>query len=157
MALRVRYFAPAALLFALAMPSAHATSTAIATRNYDCSKAGNANKAACRGTAATPAPHPAATARATTPAHSAAPAARNYDCSKAGNANKTACRSVVAAPAARSTMAPRAATPAPAPHNQATTGRGPQGASAQCKDGTYSHSAVHSGACSHHGGVKQWY
>jgi hypothetical protein len=27
---------------------------------------------------------------------------------------------------------------------------------AKCKDGTVSHSAHHSGACSHHGGVASW-
>ena len=32
----------------------------------------------------------------------------------------------------------------------------PEGASAQCNDGSYSRSAQHRGACSHHGGVKQW-
>jgi uncharacterized protein with FMN-binding domain len=33
----------------------------------------------------------------------------------------------------------------------------PEGATAKCKDGTYSHSKQHSGACSHHGGVAEWY
>jgi hypothetical protein len=157
MALRIRYLAPAALLFALAMPSAHATSTATATRNYDCSKAGNANKTACRGAVAKAAPRPAPMPRATTAVHTTAPTPRHYDCSKAGNANKMACRGAVAAPMPRATPAARTMAPATAPHNQATTGRGPQGASAQCKDGSYSHSAVHAGACSHHAGVKQWY
>ena len=32
----------------------------------------------------------------------------------------------------------------------------PQGATAQCKDGTYSYSQSRSGTCSHHGGVAQW-
>jgi hypothetical protein len=32
----------------------------------------------------------------------------------------------------------------------------PTGAIAQCKDGLYSHSASHSGACSGHGGVAKW-
>jgi hypothetical protein len=31
------------------------------------------------------------------------------------------------------------------------------GATAKCKDGTLSYSAHHSGTCSHHGGVAQWY
>lgn len=31
------------------------------------------------------------------------------------------------------------------------------GATAECKDGTYSYSQHHSGTCSHHGGVLQWY
>jgi hypothetical protein len=32
----------------------------------------------------------------------------------------------------------------------------PQGASAKCRDGTYSFSKHHSGTCSRHGGVAQW-
>jgi hypothetical protein len=30
------------------------------------------------------------------------------------------------------------------------------GATAKCKDGTFSHAQTHSGACSRHGGVAQW-
>jgi Protein of unknown function (DUF3761) len=33
----------------------------------------------------------------------------------------------------------------------------PKGASAQCKDGTYSFSKHRSGTCSGHKGVKKWY
>ena len=32
----------------------------------------------------------------------------------------------------------------------------PPGATAQCRDGTYSYSTRHSGTCSHHGGVRSW-
>ena len=32
----------------------------------------------------------------------------------------------------------------------------PPGATARCRDGTYSYSQHHSGTCSHHGGVAQW-
>jgi hypothetical protein len=32
----------------------------------------------------------------------------------------------------------------------------PAGATARCKDGTYSHSKSHSGTCSKHGGVAEW-
>lgn len=32
----------------------------------------------------------------------------------------------------------------------------PAGATAKCKDGTYSMSKTHSGSCSHHGGVATW-
>ena len=32
----------------------------------------------------------------------------------------------------------------------------PTGATAKCKDGTYSKSQHHTGACSHHGGVAEW-
>jgi hypothetical protein len=30
------------------------------------------------------------------------------------------------------------------------------GASAKCKDGTYSHAATRRGACSRHGGIAEW-
>ncbi|MFI1728210.1 DUF3761 domain-containing protein [Streptomyces acidicola] len=33
----------------------------------------------------------------------------------------------------------------------------PRGATAKCKDGTYSYSAHFRGTCSRHGGVKYWY
>lgn len=33
----------------------------------------------------------------------------------------------------------------------------PSGASAQCRDGSYSFSQHRSGTCSHHGGVMEWY
>ncbi|MET7607064.1 DUF3761 domain-containing protein [Streptomyces avermitilis] len=33
----------------------------------------------------------------------------------------------------------------------------PRGATAKCKDGTYSYSASFRGTCSHHRGVKYWY
>jgi hypothetical protein len=36
------------------------------------------------------------------------------------------------------------------------SGGPPRGATAQCRDGTYSYSQHHSGTCSHHGGVKVW-
>jgi len=32
----------------------------------------------------------------------------------------------------------------------------PKGATAQCRDGSYSFSQGHRGACSHHGGVAKW-
>ena len=34
--------------------------------------------------------------------------------------------------------------------------KAPAGATAQCRDGTYSFSQHHQGTCSHHGGVAQW-
>jgi len=33
----------------------------------------------------------------------------------------------------------------------------PRGATAKCKDGTYSYSAHFRGTCSHHRGVRYWY
>jgi hypothetical protein len=72
------------------------------------------------------------------PAPGAAPAATPAPAAKAPAAAKTA-----------------AAKPASAIPTGSAAGS-PAGASAQCKDGTYSHSKQHSGACSHHGGVAKW-
>jgi hypothetical protein len=43
-------------------------------------------------------------------------------------------------------------------HSPAHTksGKAPEGATAQCRDGSYSFSKHHSGTCSHHGGVGRW-
>jgi hypothetical protein len=43
-------------------------------------------------------------------------------------------------------------------HSPAHTKNGeqPVGASAQCRDGSYSFSRHHQGTCSHHGGVSRW-
>ena len=38
----------------------------------------------------------------------------------------------------------------------APTGPAPEGATGVCKDGSYTKSKGHSGACSHHGGVAKW-
>jgi len=44
-------------------------------------------------------------------------------------------------------------------HSPAHTKNGeqPVGASAQCRDGSYSFSRHHRGTCSHHGGVSHWF
>jgi hypothetical protein len=153
-----------------------------ATRNYDCSKAGNANKAACKS--AVPAAAPKADAKAKPMKEAKAPAKdakvaakampatasneRHYDCTKAGNANKAACKGAAAAvakPAAKPmtkavpkpASMPKSATPTKAtPASASAENSNPAGAIAQCKDGTYSHAKVHSGACSRHGGVGKW-
>jgi hypothetical protein len=54
-----------------------------------------------------------------------------------------------------------APAPKPAPKvapraNASTENNNPNGATAQCKDGSYSHAAHHAGACGHHGGVAKW-
>src|SRR5579872_6488466 len=41
----------------------------------------------------------------------------------------------------------------PSPERSSTV---PAGATAQCKDGSYSFSQHHRGTCSHHGGVAKW-
>ncbi|MFD8823865.1 DUF3761 domain-containing protein [Streptomyces sp. NPDC059605] len=52
------------------------------------------------------------------------------------------------------------ATATCAPHTTGVCRAGsthPAGATAQCKDGTYSYSETFRGTCSHHGGVRYWY
>lgn len=73
----------------------------------------------------------------------AAPAAKRAPAAEktAPAAPKT---SAPAAPAKPSTAAPKVAG-------------GPENATAKCKDGTYSYAKQHSGACSRHGGVAEWY
>jgi len=39
----------------------------------------------------------------------------------------------------------------------ASSANAAQNATAKCKDGTFSYSKHHTGACSHHGGVAEWY
>lgn len=179
---------------ALGIASLSAPATA---RNYDCSKAGNANKAACKSPAATS----VASHKMTTVTTKAT--ARNYDCTKAGNKNKAACKTV-AGPVAPVRTAGKAATTqtstsasydctkfynkmrvacrtqgagtktspstvahAPTPMTKSavrqtkttathSVNTDSTGATAQCKDGSFSHSKQHSGSCSRHGGVAKF-
>jgi hypothetical protein len=72
-------------------------------------------------------------------------------CSGHGGVQKSAASSV-AAPAANSSAA---ASPTPAA-SAASAGPAPSGATALCKDGSYSMAKNHQGACSSHGGVGKW-
>jgi pyruvate/2-oxoglutarate dehydrogenase complex dihydrolipoamide acyltransferase (E2) component len=119
------------LIFAMALPC-HADSTckdgttSTATGRGACSGHGGVQKAA--KSAAPAAPAAAAPAAAESPSPAAAPAP--------------------------STAASKAA---PAAKAAATTGNtDPTGATAKCKDGTYSKSKQHKGSCSHHGGVAEF-
>ena len=134
-------------------------------RTYDCTKPANASKKQCKAATAatTPAPSVAATSTSKT---------KHYDCTKPANANKNSCKVAVtaAAPAVPSASKPSllsrfskpaapAAALAPATHATAgvsPAGPAPAGATAKCRDGTWSHSQHHSGTCSHHGGVAQF-
>ena len=151
-----------------------------AARNYDCTKAGNANKSECKGTAK-PAKKPiAAPAKVTTKPE------RNYDCRLTGNKNKAACKNAAttAMPVAKqssTTMVTRGpkstavttvttkvtpnvaksatmSKPAAMPRKGAASAEdsNPVGSIGRCKDGRYSHAKVRSGACSRHGGVAKW-
>ncbi len=72
-------------------------------------------------------------------------------CSRHGGVGHALTAAPAAAPAAEgsaaSGKAPTVARPGDAPAN----------ATAKCRDGTYSASQTHSGSCSHHGGVAEWY
>jgi len=162
-----------------------------AAKNYDCSKPGNVNKAACRGTVkAAPKAVAAKPAAAAKPAKAPKPVAtsntsrtltRSYDCTKAGNANKAQCKGSTKVATSVTKPAPAAAakpsmfqrmknamtgSSAPAAKSAArktasagpasVEDRNPAGAMAQCKDGTYSHAKARTGACSRHGGVAKW-
>lgn len=100
----------AALTGALACVSLVFASGAHAERHYDCTKAGNANKAVCK-TAAVAAPTPATPTGAMAPASATT---RHHDCTKAGNANKAACKTGTATAPAPATTTATAAAPAPA-------------------------------------------
>jgi len=128
--------------------------TKTTTRHYDCTKPGNANKTACK------------TARAETPSGSSPGAvktttkrtATTTDCTKWYSHLRAVCRTSSASSGPRTTIAP-APKPAPSAAPRSTAAgenSNPSGASAQCRDGTYSHAAHHAGACSHHGGVAKW-
>ena len=41
-------------------------------------------------------------------------------------------------------------------HSPVHARHAPRGATARCRDGTYSFSEHHQGTCSHHGGVARW-
>jgi hypothetical protein len=64
----------------------------------------------------------------------------------------TAAAAPMATPAKAATAAPTAAASTVAMKSGAT----PAGATGQCKDGSYTMSKTHSGACSKHGGVAKW-
>jgi hypothetical protein len=78
---------------------------------------------------------------------------------------KAAAKSKAAKSSSKTAATPPAATAAtvksasPAKKDPATaksSDKDAAGATAQCKDGTYSHAASHSGACSKHGGVAKF-
>jgi hypothetical protein len=81
-------------------------------------------------------------------ANAAAPAATPAS-PAAGAPASTAASAAPAASAAKSSTATKSAP-------TATSNTDPTGATAKCKDGTYSKSTHRSGTCSSHGGVAEW-
>jgi hypothetical protein len=111
-----------------------------------CSKHGGIKKdATAAPAAAAPATAPAATKPAAA-ATAAAPAA----------AAPAAATAAAAKPAAAKPAAAKAAAPAATASTGTSVNNDATGATAKCKDGSYSHSKTHSGTCSKHGGVATW-
>lgn len=85
-------------------------------------------------------------------------------CSGHGGVQKAAKSKAASGTAAAPAAAPEPAAPAastsvastPAAATPSASGPAPAGATAKCKDGSYSKSKHHSGTCSSHGGVAQW-
>ena len=154
--------------------------TSTATGKGACSGHGGVQKAA-KTSAAAAAPAPVATAPAA-PATSGSPttckdgssstSTGKGACSGHGGVQKASKTTPAADTAAATTPAAPAAAAAPAvaaPAASAKTSTAtksvptaaasntdPTGATAKCKDGTYSKSQHHAGTCSSHGGVAEW-
>ena len=88
-----------------------------------------------------------AAAAAAAPAASAAPVAA---------APATAAAPAAAAAAAKTPAAAKTSVASKSAPTEAASSLDPTGATAKCKDGTYSKSQHHSGTCSNHGGVAEW-
>jgi hypothetical protein len=164
------FIAAPLLAFAMAMPSFAADpapttckdgTTTTSTGKGTCSGHGGVQKAAKAAPAA-----PAAAAPAAAPAAPAAGATTTCaDGTTSTSSGKGTCsghggvqKAAKAKPAtAAATATPAAAAPATksAP-TTAASNTDPTGATAKCKDGTYSKSTHHSGTCSSHGGVAEW-
>ena len=170
------------LVFTLGLPARAADSgttttctdgtTSTSTGKGTCSGHGGVQKAAA--TAATPAAAPAAPATPATPATPAASGAPSTckdgttststgkgTCSGHGGVQKpsTSKPAAAATPAAAAATTPAAAKSSTASKSAPTataSNTDPTGATAKCKDGTYSKSQHHSGTCSSHGGVAEW-
>jgi Protein of unknown function (DUF3761) len=157
--------------------------TSTATGKGACSGHGGVQKAAKTTAAATtPAPAAAAPAAPAAPAASGTTPKTCTDGTTSTATGKGACsghggvqkasktKPATTTPAAPAAAAPAAAAPAasaaPAAAKTSTATKSaptatasntdPTGATAKCKDGTYSKSQHHSGTCSSHGGVAEW-
>jgi hypothetical protein len=129
-----RVFVPSLILLAagLAAQTAGAQAAAAPTTCKDGTTSSASGRGACSGHGGVQKAAPAAT-----PAPSSVPAS--------GTASKATAPTTTASKSTASTSK--------------STGSGntdPTGATAKCKDGTYSKSKHHSGTCSKHGGVDQW-
>ncbi len=114
--------------------------TSTATGRGACSGHGGVQKAASSSSASS------ASAPAATPPPASAPASGSAQKSSSPTSSTTTKDTTTKDTAAATTSAGTTKSAGPAP----------AGATAQCKDGTWSKSKTHSGTCSHHGGVDHW-
>ena len=114
-----------------------------------------------------------ATPAASAPASGGAPANATFECKdgtySTAKTSQGACSrhgGVDHALTGAAAAAPAAAAPPSGPKEPPATGKAqtvarpadaPANATAKCRDGTYSASQQHSGTCSHHSGVAEWY
>jgi hypothetical protein len=75
---------------------------------------------------------------------------------KAASTSAPAAQPAPAAAAAPAATAAKTSTATKSAPTAAASNTDPTGATAKCKDGTYSKSQHHSGTCSSHGGVAEW-
>jgi len=128
------------MLLALSLP-AWAADSAAATTCKDGTTSTATGRGACSGHGGV---QKASTSTAAAPAAGAAPAA----------AAKPA--PAAATPAAAAPAESKASTPSKSAPTTTAGNADPTGATAKCKDGTYSKSQHRSGTCSSHGGVAEW-
>lgn len=98
-----------------------------------------------------------ATGKGACSGHGGVDAAKTKAAAKSAKAAKSSSKSK-ATPAVATAASVKPASPAKKDVAAAKSGndKDAAGATAQCKDGTYSHAASHSGACSKHGGVAKF-
>jgi len=131
------------------------------------SKSNAADPAAAAPAAAAPAPAaPAATGTTTCKDGTTSTATGRGACSGHGGVQKAskskpadsaaAAPAPAAAPAASTPAAAKSSTASKSAPTAAASNTDPTGATAKCKDGTYSKSQHRSGTCSSHGGVAEW-
>ena len=166
--MRIRAFSSLAILAAIALPAATALAQAPASVCVDGTTSTATGRGACSG-------HGGVDAKATAASKKAASTVMCADgstsktgrgaCSSHGGIKRANAAIAPATPTATASQARAAASPS-ATGSKTTAGikaapkKGgnddPTDATAQCKDGTYSHAKTHQGACSRHGGVARF-
>lgn len=136
---------------AAATGATSAATTAAAVRCKDGTTSAKAGRGACSGHGGQ---DKGAAPNAMAPAAAMAPSTTTRAAPAATVAAPVTAAEASARPAAG---APATMTrPAAAPSSKEGVNADAKGATAKCKDGSYSHAANHSGACSRHGGVAEW-